>query len=293
MSEPSATPPEEARITDPRPVPFWAHLAPFLAYFLVTHLLGDPAPWKAGLGAAAALALFFWQKPWRDDAIWAHLAPYALWLSLMTGLGEPAAWKYAVRAAAGVAALLWLRPWRFYERPSLKNLPLALGAGVVVFIAWVGMETPYVVQSWSTLATDYQKYLVMPFGELRPAEAFTQSPYDPAACGWPLTLARLLGSAFVIPIAEEVLWRGFLFRWLTSRNFLTADLGKVDMVTFWLIAICFGGIHHEWAAGIFAGAVFGWLYLRTKDLWAAIFAHMLTNLLLGIYVLKYAAWQFW
>ena len=46
-----------------------------------------------------------------------------------------------------------------------------------------------------------------------------------------------------------------------------------------------------WARAV-AGAVYGLLYLK-KGLLAAIVAHALTNLALGLYVLKTGAWQFW
>lgn len=272
-------------------VPFWAHIVPFVSYFFLSHMLGEPAAWKTGVSIAAAIGLFLWLEPWRDRAIWAHLAPFALWLSLLTGLGEPAAWKYAARSAAGVVALLWLKPWRYYAPLNRKNLGLAALIGAVVFVAWVGMESAWSVRALPTTTTWYIKYLVMPLGRI--GDIPSTSPYDPSFCGWPLAIVRLLGSTVIIAIAEEVFWRGFLFRWLTSRNFLTADLGKVDRITFWLVAVCFGFEHREWAAGILAGAAYGWLYLRTRDLWAPIIAHMLTNFLLGLYVLKFGAWQFW
>jgi membrane protease YdiL (CAAX protease family) len=36
-----------------------------------------------------------------------------------------------------------------------------------------------------------------------------------------------------------------------------------------------------------------WLYLRTKNIWDCVIAHAVTNLLLGVYVLKYEQWWLW
>ena len=36
-----------------------------------------------------------------------------------------------------------------------------------------------------------------------------------------------------------------------------------------------------------------WLMLRTRNIWDCITAHMVTNLLLGIYVMCSGQWHFW
>jgi len=46
-------------------------------------------------------------------------------------------------------------------------------------------------------------------------------------------------------------------------------------------------------AGIVCGLAFGLLYIKTQDIWATIIAHGTTNFLLGLYVIKYNAYQFW
>ena len=51
--------------------------------------------------------------------------------------------------------------------------------------------------------------------------------------------------------------------------------------------------HEQWFAGALAGIAYGWLYLRTRDIWAAAFAHVVTNYTLGWYVLTTQSYQFW
>ena len=70
--------------------------------------------------------------------LWAHVAPFVAWLLLMQLLGEPAAWKYAVRSAVCLALFAYLRPWRHYEGLRSGNIPLALLAGIAVFLVWNG-----------------------------------------------------------------------------------------------------------------------------------------------------------
>lgn len=60
-----------------------------------------------------------------------------------------------------------------------------------------------------------------------------------------------------------------------------------------LSSVVFGLEHSQWLAGILAGIAYGWLYLRTGNLWVAIVAHAVTNAGLGIWVLATGAWYFW
>jgi hypothetical protein len=224
-----------------------------------------------------------------ERAVAAHVAPFVGWLFVIQMLGDPAGWKYAVRVAVGLGLLLGLKPWRGYARPQPGPLPLALGVGVAAFLLWVFPESRWM--PWPGLQELYVRYAVLPWGELR--EAQTSWPYIPEVCGWPLVAVRLLGSAFVISVIEEFFWRGFLLRWMQGRNFLEVDPGRKDLVSWLLVSAVFGFEHAEWLAGIVAGLLYGWVYIRTRDIWAACAAHAVTNLLLGLYVLAEGAWYFW
>jgi len=108
-----------------------------------------------------------------------------------------------------------------------------------------------------------------------------------------LTLVRLAGSAFVIAIIEEFFWRGFLYRWLLGSPFLKFNLGTMHVGMFWIVALLFGLEHTRWMVGILAGVAYGYLVIRTRDIWAGCIAHITTNLLLGIYVLITRSYHFW
>ena len=60
-----------------------------------------------------------------------------------------------------------------------------------------------------------------------------------------------------------------------------------------MVSVCFGLEHDRWLAGIFAGLAYGLVAIRTRDIWAAVMAHVVTNLLLGLYVLAVGAYSFW
>lgn len=232
-------------------------------------------------------------QPSLRSAVVAHAVPFVAWMVLMSALnyaGPDGAWKYAVRTGLCLVLFVALRPWRWYSAPKLKNVPLAVTVGVLVYVIWVFPEI-----RWSDrmpMVQDlYQRFGIFPLGSLPEAEV--PSIYDPAVCGWPLSLVRLAGSAFVIAVIEEFFWRGFLYRWLVEREFTRLDLGCFDGEAFAMAALFFGFEHHRWLAGIVAGVAYALLMIRTRDIWAATLAHVVTNFMLGVYVLGSGNYVFW
>jgi len=185
------------------------------------------------------------------------IAPFALWIGMMLALPATAFW-YAVRSV--LCALLLcgsLRALRLRLRlPSLSALAAGTAVGLIVLLIWIAPET------W--------------FGVGRPVAA-GDSPYAPQTCGWTLTVLKLLGSAFVISVAEELFFR----RWLVAH------------AGFWWMVALFALNHGErWAVGAVTGVLYG-LLARRFGLTSAIIAHAVTNLTLGLWVILRGQWQFW
>jgi membrane protease YdiL (CAAX protease family) len=80
----------------------------------------------------------------------------------------------------------------------------------------------------------------------------------------------------VISVAEEMFFR----RWL------------MKYAGFWWMVALFAVEHDRYLVGAAAGVIYGFVAVR-KGLTAAIIAHVLTNLLLGLYVLQTGYWRFW
>jgi len=58
-------------------------------------------------------------------------------------------------------------------------------------------------------------------------------------------------------------------------------------------SVLFATAHLQWLAAVIAGLAYGWLYLRTRDIWATALSHAVTNFILGLYVLSEGAHWFW
>jgi uncharacterized protein len=223
-------------------------------------------------------------------AVWSHALPFAAWLALMAAPGLSPAWNYALRTVVCFALWVWLSPSRWYARPRICILPPAFLVGVAVFVVWVLPESSW-IERWPAFRDFYLRWAVLPLGKIPVPPA--EFPFAPEVCGWPLALVRLAGSALVIAPIEEFFWRGLAYRWLIGKEFTKIDLGTLRWPILLAVSLCFGLEHDRWLAGIFAGLAYGLLMIRSRDIWAAITAHVVTNFLLGLYVLAIGAYRFW
>jgi exosortase E/protease (VPEID-CTERM system) len=109
----------------------------------------------------------------------------------------------------------------------------------------------------------------------------------------PWMVCRVLGSVLVIPIVEELAFRGFLLRRLIGPDFTEVSLRPFDVRAFLLSSIAFGAIHQSFWAGMIAGMLYALAQHvrgRTSD---AILAHAVTNALLTGGALLGGRWAFW
>ena len=213
------------------------------------------------------------------DAI-LYAAPFVAWIALQMALPATAV-GYAVRtgvtAVIGLACLLVLKapcgfPWR--------GVIVGLIGGLVVNVLWIAPE----------YSTWYRTWMELPIGELPPASG--PSPYEPSVCGWPLTIVKLIGSAFVIAPVEEVFFRSFLYRRLQARDFRAVPLSRFDLSAFLWMVFLFTLEHDRPVVASLAGAAYGLLAIRF-GLGSAIVAHVVTNLALGLHVIYRGEWWFW
>ena len=234
-----------------------------------------------------------------------HVAPYLLWilpLALSAFFNFKSARLYAAKSLLCALLIVWLKPWR-YSAGKTAGLARGVAPGLLVAALWILPESPWLFERAPGFVSFYNRWLIMPLGDFpsyfhpdifphlegrHPSLA-----YAPWVCGWSLTIAKLLGSAFVISAAEEWFFRGFLYRWLRKSDFLAVDLARYDAQSFWAVVVLFGLEHDRWFAGMMAGAVYGWVVLRTGRIGPAIVAHAITNLALGIYVILSRQYGFW
>lgn len=188
------------------------------------------------------------------------IVPYAVWMVLMAVLPSTAE-AYVLRTVATLVSLVAAGK---ILKCSVKSFfretewVWGIAVGLIVFGVWIFPEQ----FNWAW----YRRFCIIGEGGTKAV----------AEAGAMLIALRLFGSAFVISVAEELFFR----KWL------------IGFAGFWGMVFLFAIEHDRWLVGAVAGVVYGWLYLR-KGLGAAIVAHAVTNLVLGLWVIWSDQWQFW
>ena len=110
---------------------------------------------------------------------------------------------------------------------------------------------------------------------------------------WAFIAVRLGGLVILVPVVEELFWRGFLLRWFIAPDWQQVKLGQLSVASFVIVTLLFALAHSEWlAAAAYCGLLNGLLYWK-RDLWNCVVAHGVSNLLLGIYILSVGDWELW
>jgi CAAX prenyl protease-like protein len=105
---------------------------------------------------------------------------------------------------------------------------------------------------------------------------------------------RFLRAVVIVPIVEELFWRGWLMRWLIRPDFESVPLGSYTPVSFWASAVLFASEHgSHWDVGFLAGIAFNLWIVKTKRLGDCILAHAVTNATLSAYVIWTGQWRYW
>ena len=222
--------------------------------------------------------------------MWPRIIPFLTYM-LFIGIGEGIQWMGSEGSTLSATLMLWLYPikiaavgcivvwlWNRYEElrtPILTTWQegaLTILTGVGVYLFWVRLDAPWAVQGAS--------------GGYNPFEG--GGSFGPLFAG-----IRIFGAAIVVPVMEELFWRSFLLRYVINARFETIPLGTFTLNSFLICSVLFGLEHHEWFAGLLAGAAYSGLAYYSKRLWPCVLAHGLTNLLLGIHVLITGEWKWW
>jgi CAAX prenyl protease-like protein len=185
-------------------------------------------------------------------------------------------WLYPLRVMATLCVLLYywsLYRGRGYLAWSGSYAPILVGA--VVFVLWMALEP------LAPAASDAQLSQAAALASVSPA----------ARISW--LLFRTLGSVVVVPLAEEIAFRGYLTRQLIAEDFQTIPVGTFTWFSYFMSSVVFGALHGRWLAGTIAGMLFALALYRHRRLMDAILAHATANGLITAYVLSTQNWSAW
>jgi exosortase E/protease (VPEID-CTERM system) len=244
------------------------------------------AGWIAFNAAAVGIAFVSLRSSWFSHAAVRHSGvisgenPTAVYLLPYLALLLAGMLSHA--ASSGFESLYWIR------------LPLA---GVALCYSWPRLRGLDWRFSWRGAAAGVAAFApwIIAAAVLRhpqgvPAALAALPPIWRAA--W--MTGHVLVSVAVIPVTEELAFRGYLLRRIHALDFESVAAGQVGGLALVISAVAFGlcqGVF--WLPGMVSGLVFGLVYMRTGRLGEAIAAHVTANALLTAVVLGGSQWQLW
>ena len=113
---------------------------------------------------------------------------------------------------------------------------------------------------------------------------------------WTIIL-RVIRMAIVVAFVEELVWRGFLMRYLVDMDkpFTATPFGTHSWRVFGIVTALVVVIHQpaDYAVAVIWGALVYWVAVKTRSLAACVMMHGIANLILGIYILKTGHYGLW
>ena len=199
--------------------------------------------------------------------------------ALLTGLFvDEFDYFYSLRVVVGLLVLAWYR--QDYAAGLQRHLRgrrivswHAVGIGVAVYVLWIGVSA-----------------LTNPYTSESQPEALSELA-TPLVGVW--IIGRLLGAVLVVPIVEELAFRGFLLRRLIASNFSKVPYDQWHWPAVLISSLAFAAVHQQLIGGFAAGVLYAYAQKRRGLLSDAIVAHAVSNALIAIQVLFAGHWSLW
>ena len=173
-----------------------------------------------------------------------------------------------------VAAVLWSLRRHYAPGPEPISI-VAVAIGVLTFLVWMALAPGYGLEDPEKIAAMDPAQLGQPWGLL-----------------W--LLFRVAGYTITVPIAEELVFRGFLSRRLIDDDIERVPVGTFTWLSFLASSLAFGLMHGaDWPRATLAGAAFAVALYQRRRLSDAIVAHATTNACLAGYVIATGSWTEW
>ncbi|MDQ6612768.1 MAG: CAAX prenyl protease-related protein [Gemmatimonadota bacterium] len=214
----------------------------------------------------------------------AWIGPFAvfmLWLAIGPALPLAQPWESIVRVGV-LAAAIALFSSSILRTLRVQHLAGSVVLGLAVCALWVAPDLAF--PGWRSHWL-FQNSIT---GTLKNSIA-------PADLANPLVMSlRFARAALLVPILEELFWRGWLPRWIVNNDWEKVPLGTYNRAAFLITAVLFASEHGPyWEVGLLCGLIYNWWMLRTKSLGDVMLVHAVTNAALSIFVLVTKRWEYW
>ena len=212
------------------------------------------------------------------------VAPFALFIVLLAVLGPlgiPQPWNALLWIVVLVAVLALFSRSVIELAPKYFLMSTAIGIGV--FMLWIAPDA---------LWPEYRSHWLFSNSIV----GMPASGLDAAAQQDVLTLwLRAARAVLLVPIVEELFWRGWLPRTVDSfDDFRLRPLGSYTALSFWATALLFASEHGSyWDVGLLCGVIYNLWMAQTRSIADLIWTHAVTNACLSAYVVFAGRWEYW
>ncbi len=189
-------------------------------------------------------------------------------------LAVPKYWLFPLQAMFCAGLLIFF--WKEYTFTPLRPWLWGVAAGLLALAIWLSPQEL--------------------FGAAARNKGFNPEVFhDTPLLYWLTVLARFARLVIVVPLLEEIFWRGFLMRYLINERFSAVAFGAYRHFSFLAVAVLFMLVHspQDYIGAFLTGVLYNGLAVKTKSLWACVLAHAVTNLGLGLYIMATRQWGFW
>ncbi len=237
----------------------------------------------------------------------AHILPLAVFMAFLMVPGfividnpllpwwrhAPEQWVYPLQTVIVGAMLFALRS--HYVFKPMRGFGLAVLLGVIGIVLWFAPSLLYTkLIATGAVKQDWWKWL----GLAERLKGFDPSFFQHQTFWYVSALImRFVRMVIVVPLVEELFWRGFLMRYVQAdgRSFLKVPFGQHSWPAFAIVTALVVLAHstEDYLGALIWGSLMYGLAVRTKSLAACVVMHAVGNLLLGIYVLSTKQWGFW
>ena len=212
------------------------------------------------------------------------VAPFALFMGVLAAapvLGLPQPWDSLLRLGVPLLGLAW-GAW-----PILRSLriahPVADGMiGLGVCALWVAPDL--LIPGWRAHPIFQNALTGTLTASLAPADFA-----DPFV----VTL-RVVRAVVLVPVVEELFWRGWLPRWIADPAWQGVTFGHYTRLAFYGTALLFAAEHGPyWEVGLLCGLLYNVWMRHTRSLGDLILVHAVSNAALSVVVLRTGRYAFW
>ncbi len=212
------------------------------------------------------------------------IAPFAVFMLLLVvspalALAQP--WESILRVAVLVLVVA-LVSGSIVRGLRVQHAVASIALGLAVCALWVAPDL--LIPGWRSHWL-FQNSIT---GTIKTSIA-------PAELADPLVvMLRIFRAAILVPIIEELFWRGWLPRWIVNNDWQKVPMGTYTTMAFVGTALLFASEHGPyWEVGLLCGLIYNWWMWRTKSLGDIVLVHAVTNAALSAYVLVTGKYEYW